>query len=115
MQLFYRKMHDNIAVKFLVSDPLKVVISVLRSIRQEKRGSGMTETEMDHRIEDRLEACEVALAHVTKVNEDLSDIVAQQQVTIGKLLKRVEMLLTREAEREAQGGEYVADQRPPHW
>ena len=78
-------------------------------------GSGMTETEMDHSIEIRLEACEIALAHVTKVNDELSDIVAQQQMTIDKLQKRVDMLMTREAEREAQGGEYVADQRPPHW
>lgn len=102
-------------VKFVPHEPLKVVILVLHSITQETNGSGMTETEMDHSIETRLEACEIALAHVTKVNDELSDIVAQQQMTIDKLQKRVDMLMTREAEREAQGGEYVADQRPPHW
>jgi len=52
---------------------------------------------------------------LTRVNDDLSDIVAQQQTKIARLEKRVDLLMAREAEREAQGGEYLADQRPPHW
>ena len=71
----------------------------------------MTETE----TERRLTACEIALAHLTQVNDDLSDVVAQQQTKIARLERRVDILMAREAEREAQGGEYVADQRPPHW
>ena len=63
----------------------------------------------------RLEKCETALAHLTKSNDELSDIVATQQTQIAVLQRRVDMLLSREAEREAQGTEYVADQRPPHW
>ncbi|MDA7827138.1 SlyX family protein [Rhodobacteraceae bacterium] len=62
-----------------------------------------------------MEKCETALAHLTKSNDELSDIVATQQTQIAVLQRRVDMLLSREAEREAQGTEYVADQRPPHW
>jgi SlyX protein len=71
----------------------------------------MTESE----TERRLTACEIAIAHLTRVNDDLSEIVAQQQTKIARLEKRVDLLMAREAEREAQGGEYLADQRPPHW
>ena len=71
----------------------------------------MTESE----TERRLTVSEIAIAHLTRVNDDLSDIVAQQQTKIARLEKRVDLLMAREAEREAQGGEYVADQRPPHW
>ena len=73
---------------------------------------------MDHDIQQllvRLEKCEIALAHATRTIEELSDVVAQQELKISKLERRVDMLMSREAEREAQGMEYVADQRPPHW
>lgn len=73
---------------------------------------------VDHDIKQllvRLEKCEIALAHTTRTNEELSDVVAQQELKISKLERRVDMLMSREAEREAQGMEYVADQRPPHW
>lgn len=63
----------------------------------------------------RIETCEEALAHLTKANDDLSDIVARQETQIAKMQRRLDMLMAREAEREAQGVEYVADQRPPHW
>jgi SlyX protein len=55
------------------------------------------------------------LAHHIKVNDELSDIVADQSKRIEALERRVGMLMQREAERESEGIEYVADQRPPHW
>ena len=55
------------------------------------------------------------LAHHIKVNDELSDIVADQSKRIEALERRVGMLMQREAERENEGIEYVADQRPPHW
>ena len=60
---------------------------------------------------------EEQVAHLTKALEDVSDVVARQQAEIDRLSRRVEMLMTREAEREAADGGTVplADQRPPHW
>lgn len=59
---------------------------------------------------------EEAVAHLTRVVEDLSEVVARQETEIARLSRRVGMLLEREAEREAEGGTIpLADQRPPHW
>ena len=68
-----------------------------------------------HEVERRLVDIETALAHLSKVNDELSDIVADQFKRVEALERRVEMLMQREAERESEGIEYVADQRPPHW
>ena len=67
-----------------------------------------------HDVERRLVDLETALAHHIKVNDELSDIVDQSKL-IEALERRVGMLMQREAERESEGIEYVADQRPPHW
>ncbi|MGL6210895.1 MAG: SlyX family protein [Paracoccaceae bacterium] len=58
---------------------------------------------------------EERIAHLTRAVDDLSDMVASQGREIDVLTRRVAMLMAREAEREAMGGEPVADQRPPHW
>ena len=44
-------------------------------------------------------------------------MVARQDREIATLTRRVEMLMHREAEREAELGGTVplADQKPPHW
>lgn len=65
---------------------------------------------------DRTEMLEERVAHLLRATEDLSDIVARQQAEIDRLTRRVEMLMLREAEREATGSEAPeANQRPPHW
>ena len=60
---------------------------------------------------------EERLAHLERANEELSDEVARQASVIAQLERRVEMLLAREAEREAEAGGAIplADQKPPHW
>ena len=68
-----------------------------------------------HGVERRLMNLETALAHATQVNDELSDIVADQSKRIEALERQVGMLMQREADRESEGVEYVADQRPPHW
>lgn len=68
-----------------------------------------------HDVERRLVDLETALAHITKVIDELSDIVADQANRTQVLERRVGVLMQREAERESEGLEYVADQRPPHW
>ncbi len=65
---------------------------------------------------DRMEL-EEQMAHLVRVVDDLSDVVARQDGEIAKLTKRVEMLMNREATREFDAGGTVplADQKPPHW
>ncbi|OWU84597.1 SlyX family protein [Oceanicola sp. 22II-s10i] len=60
---------------------------------------------------------EEKLAHMERVVEDLSDVIARQQAEIGILSRRVQLLMEREAERESEAGASVtlSDQRPPHW
>lgn len=65
---------------------------------------------MDQRLEEQV-------AHLTKAVDEMSEVVARQDREIAVLTRRVEMLMNREAEREAdQGGTVpLADQKPPHW
>jgi SlyX protein len=60
---------------------------------------------------------EEALAHLTRQVEELSDVIARQDREIAVLAARVEMLMTRETEREADASGTIplADQKPPHW
>lgn len=62
-------------------------------------------------------ALEERIAHLTRLSEDLSDTVASQAKEIDRLTARVEMLMMREAEREAEGsgGIVMGDERPPHY
>ncbi len=64
-----------------------------------------------------MQELEEKLAHLLRVVDDLSDVVASQQKEIDRLTARVEMLMRREAEREAAEGAAVVlgDERPPHW
>ncbi|MFP4328966.1 MAG: SlyX family protein [Paracoccaceae bacterium] len=66
--------------------------------------------------DERLERLEHLVADLQRAADDLSDTVAAQSREIDRLTARVEMLLRREAEREAQGGAVVlGDERPPHY
>ena len=67
--------------------------------------------------EARLRQIEETLAHVTRLAEELSDVVARQEVALTRMERRIGMLMAREAEREADssGAVPLADQRPPHW
>ena len=65
---------------------------------------------------DKLQPLEEGIAHLTRMVEDLSDVVTAQGREIPRLQARIGMLMEREAEREAEGGTIpLADQRPPHW
>jgi SlyX protein len=52
-------------------------------------------------------------AHLERMIEDLSAVVARQDREIAVLTRRVALLLAREAERQADGE--VPIDRPPHW
>lgn len=65
---------------------------------------------------ERLDAVEERLAHLMRAIEDLSDVAAGQAKEIERLTRRVQMLMEREAEREAMGlGSAEANVPPPHW
>ena len=67
--------------------------------------------------EARLRQLEEALAHLTRVSEDLSQVIARQDRDLVLLARRVDMLMRNAAEQqiEASGSIPLADQRPPHW
>lgn len=60
---------------------------------------------------------EEQIAHLTRMVEDLSDVVARQETELAVATRRLAMLMEREAGRELDAGGSVplADQRPPHW
>ena len=64
-----------------------------------------------------MEHLEEEIAHLTRMMDDLSDVITQQQREITALNRRVHMLMQREGEREASGGGAVVfgDERPPHY
>ena len=65
---------------------------------------------------DRLQHCEEQIAHLTRIVDDLSGVVAAQADRLDRLTRQLGLLMSREAEREAEGGSIpLADQRPPHW
>ena len=66
---------------------------------------------------DNLTDIEERIAHLERLTDDLSQVVARQDVEIARLMRRVEMLMQAEAERQAAEGAAAptADQRPPHW
>ena len=62
------------------------------------------------------EALETRIAHLERPSEDLNDIVPRQASEIDRLTQKVELLMRREAEREADGGGIIlGDERPPHY
>jgi len=66
---------------------------------------------------DRIDRLEEQLAHMQRLTEEVSDVVARQAAEIAQLTRRVEVLMQREAGREADAQTAVplADQKPPHW
>jgi SlyX protein len=64
-----------------------------------------------------MEKLEEHIAHLARVVDDLSDVVARQETEIDQLKRRVALLLQREAERESlsSGAEVIGDERPPHY
>jgi len=66
---------------------------------------------------EQIKTLEEQIAHLVRVVDDLSDIIARQDTEVTLLNKRVQMLMEREARREADSGgsEAFIDQKPPHW
>lgn len=64
-----------------------------------------------------MQKLEEQISHLTRMLDDLSEVVARQENEIVTLNRRVHMLMQREAEREAteSGGVVIGDERPPHY
>ena len=68
-------------------------------------------------MNDRTTKLEEQLAHLERICEDLSGMVASHGKEIERLNRQTQMLMGREAEREAAGGGgvVIGDERPPHY
>lgn len=68
-------------------------------------------------MDRRMTALEEQVAHLEKTLAELSEVAARQDGEVARLTRLVEMLMQREAEREAdQAGTIpLADQKPPHY
>ncbi|MDB6177802.1 SlyX family protein [Paracoccus sp. Z330] len=67
--------------------------------------------------QERIEKLEEMVAHLSRIADDLSDVIARQDGDIARLNRKVDMLMRAEAAREADGANSiaVAHQPPPHW
>jgi len=68
-------------------------------------------------MENRITDLEETAAHLAKTVDELSDIIARQDGEIALLTRKVQLLMEREAQREASEGAAVVmgDERPPHY
>lgn len=66
---------------------------------------------------DRTTQLEEQIAHLIRTVDDLSDVVARQDREIERLTRRMQLLIDRAVEQDAEtgGGIPLIDQRPPHW
>ena len=57
------------------------------------------------------------IAHLERVIDDLSDVVARQDRQLADMTRRVATLIERQAARDAEatGGVVLGDERPPHY
>ncbi len=63
----------------------------------------------------RITELEIQMSHQTQVIDDLSDIVARQDIELAKLARKMTLLLENAADAQSSGGVVLADQKPPHW
>ena len=67
-------------------------------------------------MHNRLTALEEKVAHLSKVTDEMSDVIARQDREIDRLTRRVALLMEREATREAEGlFQAPANEKPPHY
>lgn len=60
---------------------------------------------------------EEQVAHLTRIVDDLSDVIATQDAELRRLSALVDRLVARETARdqEGSGGVILGDERPPHY
>jgi len=67
--------------------------------------------------EERIIELEIKLSEVTKLSEELSDIIAKQANRLDIAERRIQLLMERAAQDEANSsnGIIINDNLPPHW
>ena len=60
-------------------------------------------------------ALESRIAHLERTIEELSDVIARQDRDMQKMERKLDLLIERQGQPEADGGVFLGDQRPPHW
>ena len=67
--------------------------------------------------EERIIELEIKLSEATKLSEELSDIVAKQANRLDIAERRIQLLMERAAQDEANSsnGITISDNLPPHW
>ena len=67
--------------------------------------------------DDQITELEIQLSHATRTVDELSEIIADQAKRLDRVEKRMERLMQRaaEAEAEATSGIALGNQPPPHW
>ncbi len=70
-----------------------------------------------HMDSKRLTELEENIAHLTRMLDELSEVVARQDAEMALLAHRVQMLMERAAERELEAGgtALLTDEKPPHY
>lgn len=63
----------------------------------------------------RITELEIQMSHQNRVIDDLSDVVARQDIELAKLTRKMKLLLENAADAQSPGGIVLADQKPPHW
>jgi SlyX protein len=64
---------------------------------------------------DRTEAIEAHVAHLTRMVDDLNEVVLRQGAEIDRLKAQMVLLLDRARDAGGEGGVILGDERPPHW
>ena len=67
--------------------------------------------------EERIIELEIKLSEVTKLSEELSDIIAKQANRLDIAERRIQLLMERAAQDKANSssGITINDNPPPHW
>ncbi len=67
--------------------------------------------------EDHKTSVETRIAHLERMVDDLSDVIARQDSELRLVMRKLQVLAEREAEREASGasGVMLGNEKPPHW
>lgn len=60
-------------------------------------------------------ALETRIAHLERMVEELSDVIARQDREMQQLSRKLTMVIERQGQPEPDGGVFLGDQKPPHW
>lgn len=66
-------------------------------------------------MENRIEALEERVAHLTRASDEMSEIIRDQAARLDRAERAIRMLAERALEQDADPTAPPANVRPPHW